>query len=538
MPKKTSRKKGKPGNEDKARVTRIVDEIVSESSPLPDTTHLFSKIRELENTTADYTATLSKKFSKSTIDEQLFMINHLFPHLKRLSLSESLTSVLKKETFAPRILVDILHYLIRSDTIVDSQLLESATKAGEIASQLSARLEENDRLKSSEAEKLITSFHEMSYSLQLGIVMELLHFKGKQILPLLLTIFSTKNRVAPKVIDFLGSRADENAIYLLNRLLEEIDDKELSKSIKKTLYRLKNKGIEVSPPKATKIPPTKKKEIPLPPPSAYATTMDPLGERLILAIKPKSDQELNIFQFLVSDQKGINDLIASITTPKDFDNYLEKISGAKDITMVEIDLDYCHFLIKEASQKNHASGTKIPEHFFLWKKFFTSDKTLLNRAAIHTLLNAEEIKAKELLLKRSEDLVDKYHFAYWLLEWKLLIECYKELYEIENSLIVLTDHQKKSRTAEITQKTARLFFDDKNRILFKRRLEEIAYILFKTDRKEDAQSALAAALAFEPGGVASENHPFALKTVEKNFAFLKEQSQKEQRSDTGRIILP
>jgi hypothetical protein len=538
MPKKTSRKKSKPGNEDKATVTRIVDEIVSGSSPLPDTTHLFSKIRELENTTADYTAILSKKFSKSTIDEQLFMINHLFPHLKRLSLSESLISVLKKETFAPRILVDILHYLIRSDTIVDTQLLESSTKAGEIASQLSALLEESDRLETSEAEKLIARFHEMPDSLQLGIVMELLHFKGKEILPLLLTIFRAKNRVAPKVIDFLGSRADEIAVNLLNRLLEEIDDKELSKSIKKTLYRLKNKGIKVSPPQATKTLPTTKKEIPLPSPTAYATTMDPLGERLILTIKPKSDQELNIFQFLVSDQKGINDLIASITTPKDFENYLKKISLAKDITMVDIDLDYCYFLIKEASQKNHASGTKIPEHFFLWKKFFPSHEAPLDQAAIYTLLDTEEIKSKELLLKRSEDLVEKYQFAFWLLEWTLLIDCYKELHEIENSLIVLADHQKKSRTAEITQKSARVFFDNKNRILFKRRLEEISYILFKTDRKEDAQCALAAALAFEPGGVASENHPFALKTVEKNFAFLKEQSQKEKRSDTGRIILP
>ena len=67
MSKKTSRKKSESGTEDKAAVTRIVDEIVSGSSPLPDTTHLFSKIRELEDTTADYTAILSKKFSKSTI---------------------------------------------------------------------------------------------------------------------------------------------------------------------------------------------------------------------------------------------------------------------------------------------------------------------------------------------------------------------------------------------------------------------------------------------------------------------------------------
>ena len=105
----------------------------------------------------------------------------------------------------------------------------------------------------------------------------------------------------------------------------------------------------------------------------------------------------------------------------------------------------------------------------------------LDKAAIYTLLNTEEIKSQTLLLQRSEDLVGKYPFAYWLLEWKLLIDCYKELYEMENSPIVLTDSQKESRTAEITKKTARLFFDDNNRMLFKRRLEEIAYILFKTD---------------------------------------------------------
>ena len=268
-----------------------------------------NKIRELEDTTADYTAILSKKFSKSTIDEQLFMINHLFVHLKRLSLSEGLTSVLKKETFAPRILVDMLHYLIRSDTIVDTQLLESATKAEEIANQFSALLDSNDSSDFSEGAPLITSFHEISDSLQLGIIMELFHFKGKQILPLLLVIFRTKSKVAPKIIDFLGSCADDDSVYLLNQLLEGTEDKELSKGIKKTLYRLKNKGIEVAAPKTTTTPPAQNKEAALPPPTAYFTTMDPLGERLILAIKPKSDQELNIFQFLVIILHFLNSII-------------------------------------------------------------------------------------------------------------------------------------------------------------------------------------------------------------------------------------
>jgi hypothetical protein len=516
----------------------IVDEIIAECLPLPDPTVLFSKIRELENTTIDYTAVLSRKFSKSSISEQDFMINHLFPHLKRLSLSESLNAVLQKETFAPRTLVDILHYLIRSDTMVDNQLLERANKAEEIANHLATLLEESASLESQESEKLLSNFYETSPALQLGILMELFHLKGEKILPLFLHIFKTKNKVAPKVIDFLGSRADTSAVYLLNQILTVTEDKEQSKGIKKTLYRLKNKGIEYAPPEPLTPVPAQKEEVTLPSPTAYATTMDPLGERLILAVKPKNDQELTILQFLVSDQKGLNDLIASVTTPKDLEQYLTKMSTTKEITMVEVDLDYCHFLIKESSQRNHISGTKIPANYFLWKKFFDSYDTSLEKPAIYTLLNADTIKSQVSSLKRSGELIEKYTFTFWVLEWKLLVNAYKEIDELENSLLVLSEHQKESRTHEIVQKTAQAFFDDNNRLLFQRRLEESAYILWKTGKQDDAKSAFAAALAFAPEGVVSDNHPFALKTVEKNLAFLKEQSQKEKRSESGQIILP
>ena len=538
MKKTASKKKAATGADDKAKVSMMVDEIIAECLPLPDPTVLFSKIRDLENIPGDYTAVVSKKFSKSSIAEQDFMINHLFPHLKRLSLSESLNAVLQKETFAPRILVDILHYLIRSDTMVDNQLLERANKAEEIAIHLATLLEENASLESQDSEKLLSNFNKTSPALQLGILMELFHLKGGKILPLFLHIFKTKNAVAPKVIDFLGSRADTGAVYLLTQILTETEDKELSKGIKKTLYRLKNKGIEYATPEPPAAVPAQKEEVPLPSPTAYATTMDPLGERLILAVKPKDDQELTILQFLVSDQKGINDLIASVTTPKDFEQYLTKMSTTKDITMVEVDLAYCHLLIKESSQRNHISGTKIPPNYFLWKKFFGSYDTALEKPAMYTLLAADAIKSEAPLLKQSEKLIEKYTFTFWLLEWKLLVNAYQEINELEKSLLVLSQQQKESRTHEIVQKTAQAFFDDKNRLLFQRRLEESAYILWKTDKQDDAKSAFAAALAFAPEGVPSANHPFALKTVEKNLAFLKEQSEKEKRSESGQIILP
>ena len=538
MKKKSTKRKSKPPADDKANISRIVDEIVAECLPLPDTANLFSKIRELENATIDYTTVLSRKFSKSTIPEQGFMINHLFPHLKRLSLSESLNNVVQKETLAPRIIVDILHYLIRSDTIIDNQLLEEANRAEEIVNQFSTLLESNESLESQDGSTLFDKFLEIPSSFQLGIIMELIHFKGEKTLPLILKFFSTKSKIAHNVTDFLGSLADKNSAQLLNQILEGTKDKELSRNIKKTLYRLKNKGVEVPSPKPTTIIKTGGKEVQLPSPTAYVTTMDPLGERLILAVKPKSDQELTIFQFLVSDQKGINDLIASVAIYKDFENYLSKVKNTKEVTMVEIDLAYCHLLIKESSQRNHVSGTTIPGNYFLWKKFFGEYDTHLDKAMIYNLLNAEEIVSQKILLQQSEDLIKKYEFTFWLLEWKLLVDCYKEIHEVENSLLVLTEQQKDARINETVQKTARLFFDDKNRFLFQRRLEETAYILWETGKVEDSKSAFAAALAFAPGTIPIEDHPFALKTVKENFRFLKEHSQKEKRSESGRIVIP
>src|SRR4030042_4047893 len=158
MKNKEPQKAHEPGADEKPSIAKIVDEILSGCSTLPDTTQLFSKIRELERSATDYAAIVSKRFGKSSIAEQAFMINHLFPHLKKFSLSESLNSVVQKESFAPQILVDILHYLIRSDTIIDSNLLQSANEAEALANQLGKLLEDSKTLQSPEGAKMLIAF--------------------------------------------------------------------------------------------------------------------------------------------------------------------------------------------------------------------------------------------------------------------------------------------------------------------------------------------------------------------------------------------
>ena len=52
--------------DDKTRLSGIVDEILAERLRLPDTDTLFSKIKELDDSTIDYTSVLSRRFSNSS----------------------------------------------------------------------------------------------------------------------------------------------------------------------------------------------------------------------------------------------------------------------------------------------------------------------------------------------------------------------------------------------------------------------------------------------------------------------------------------
>ena len=76
------------------------------------------------------------------------------------------------------------------------------------------------------------------------------------------------------------------------------------------------------------------------------------------------------------------------------------------------------------------------------KKFFGSYDTALEKPAIYTLVPAGAIKSEAPLLQRSEKLIEKHTFTFWLLDWKLLVTAYQEIHELENSLLVLSEPQK------------------------------------------------------------------------------------------------
>jgi hypothetical protein len=90
---------------------------------------------------------------------------------------------------------------------------------------------------------------------------------------------------------------------------------------------------------------------------------------------------------------------------------------------------------------------------------------------------------------------------------------------IYNSPIVLSDAQKKERVHGIQADTANQFFTNERKIIFKKRLEEVAYILLKKNHLEKAELAVYAALALDSSDLQAASNRFCMGMIKAGFKY-------------------
>ena len=96
----------------------------------------------------------------------------------------------------------------------------------------------------------------------------------------------------------------ETAGRILQRMLAETRDKRVQKAIKRSLYRMRGKGIPVQ-----ETVPAKGQSILRPleaePPKGFGTGTDLHGERLLMLVVPHPGRRWSIMHGLVSDSRGL-----------------------------------------------------------------------------------------------------------------------------------------------------------------------------------------------------------------------------------------
>ncbi|MCS6861995.1 MAG: hypothetical protein NZT92_16940 [Abditibacteriales bacterium] len=355
-------------------------------------------------------------------------------------------------------------------------------------------------------------------------------------LPLLRALLDEgEDGYAHAVVEAAGFVASPQSAELLTQVAAQTADKQLSKEARRSLQRLRAAGVVVETfvPRGESIL-SGAKETRFQ--QAYVSVIDGTGGRMLMAARRMEQPGLVVARAYYTDTHGIAECDASVMKKQEF---LEMMATSDDDPFIwtEIPWDYAHYLLNEARQQNLAHGHELPEEYGVIEQVLGEPEKPYEQPLIYHHVNADEVQAMRHYLESSPDLLERAEFDSWWLDRETAEKYAVKWREAEDSWIVLSQPAQKDREDKILHDATDEVFDDATRALFKRRLEEMAYILWKRHGETAAKQAVAAALALAPDAPAPHHNPFAVAMVKRSVLAAAERDKKEERQE-GRLYVP
>ena len=289
--------------------------------------------------------------------------------------------------------------------------------------------------------------------------------------------------------------------------------KPLLKAIKKSLYRLKQKGISIQDTEERERSAPVIRPLPSGQPKGFLSGIDYLGNRLIILTVPRIPRGLHTLEALVSDIEGLVNFHRDEMTRKAFNAFLGNLREEVKFPIVEIPPAYGRFLLEEAYALTEKMEKTPPQDFLMAKSEISDIENGIDGPLIYQFLDQDEIKGNDRFLADSKNLLAMEGVINWVLEPEDVEPYVREVKEAGESRIALNPTQKEEWLQGIYQRALGELFPRERRLLYKRRLEEMAYILLKLDRSDEAKCCLAAALDLEKEISSLRPNPFLLQLV-------------------------
>ncbi|MEW6376057.1 MAG: hypothetical protein AB1502_09765 [Thermodesulfobacteriota bacterium] len=359
----------------------------------------------------------------------------------------------------------------------------------------------------------------------------------EEILQSLMPFFGKDSQTDGEVAESLARIPHMKTVRLLLRLLEISVDKKVRKVIKRSLYRLKSRGIDVE-----EIPPDKGKSILRPlesePAEGFGSAIDFLGQRLVLLVIPHAGRGLTVIQGIVSDIHGLVDFSGEEMARKGFKDFFREIKEKSLFPIVEMEPSYVGFLLAQAYSLTLEKGRTPPQDYLRLKSEIEKMKKEYEKPLIYSCIQTDEMIEEYRILRKTGDLLKADLFSTWRIEEDQIRPYADAVWEAEESKIVLNQIQKEVRFQEIYQRALSELFPDEKRFLYKRRLEEMAYVLFKLGRQEEAKVSLSAAIDLEKPLNPIQPNPFLFQLVIKSIFTLLAETYEKKAKEPSLIVKP
>ena len=514
---------------------KLLEDIIQESlNPDCNLILLDGKIRELKKAGENYLFLLMKRLRQGKPPEQKIILD-LLTREKSGETIKNIKKIVNENDVSIKTLRQAILQLQKWEEKVDENLLKLLEEGEDIIDAIQKFTELESILEEDIEASILKKFAPLPRHLKFSIIKQVVDEFPKAF-HFVLQLVRQQPDLDEKIIDVLATNPTLEVGEIFSNALKKTKDKNLRRLLKRYLFQMKSKGVEVIIPEIEEGEPLKF-VIPEPPQAqVYITGIDYVGDRLLFLSKSVLRWGVVFFQVTLSDQDGIKNFSALDLKRKEIKNFLKKVSQDGLFQFIEIPPDYGHFLIDEAYQVNLKKGIPLPEQFSHWKAEIDDLKGSITEPIIYSCLPKDEFP--EATLSTSQDhyqsLFELEEFKGWFLEPRLIWEYIEKLKDVEVSPLVLNPYQVEQRREELFSEAVQKIFDENFRKIFKRRLEETAYILFRANKVKPAKLTLLAAAGLGTPGIASEKHAFLQKLVYRSILFYAEIN--ERRNDKSLIV--
>ncbi|MBI2348351.1 MAG: hypothetical protein HYV05_06800, partial [Deltaproteobacteria bacterium] len=248
------------------------------------------------------------------------------------------------------------------------------------------------------------------------------------------------------LVFLLGRVADNAAAEMLSVLGKGAADKDLQREIRRSLYKLAQKGIR--PPASE----SAGKAVPravlgmAPEVEGYCSSVDGAGGRLIWIARPQAGSGIQLLQGMVSDRQGLAQAGGALIRRKELRRMAEDIRKNHGITMISVPWEYADRILYEGFEKAKAAGRTDLEQFPSLRAIFNPAKPKSFSHPIYGRLDAEATHAgawREL----SRRLLDEPEFRPWILDGDWMKSYLEQAEQAQESRLVLNQLQKEELSA-------------------------------------------------------------------------------------------
>lgn len=340
-----------------------------------------------------------------------------------------------------------------------------------------------------------------------------------------------------RLAELMVTLPDRLTARLLQRMLGAAQDKKVRKMIKRSLYRLKSKGIvveEVSSGQERSILRPAQGEAR----EGFGSGIDFLGYRVLWLILPHPGRGLGVLHGVVSDREGIVDFSQEEMARKEFRTFFKEVKEKNPFPIVEMEPSYVAYLFAQAYQLNLQKKGASPRGYLQAKSEIETIKKDYAKPLIYAYLQADDIAGDDRFLQKGADLLKTDVFSSWRVEEDQIRPYAEEVREAEESKIVLHPSQKELRFQGIYQKALTELFSGERRFLYRRRLEEMAYVLLKLGKEEEAKISLSVAMDVEKPLNPIQPNPFLFQLVMKSIFSLLTEANEKKAKEVSLIVKP